>query len=84
VKTGIDVTTRFQYTPLQLINLLHGRGLKALEVYPVHIHGVTPSFKETNMELHSSIANLLQAYARHNTKLLSHASTFMLHVKKEQ
>ncbi len=84
VKTGIDVTTRFQYTPLQLINLLHGRGLKAIEVYPVHIHGVTPLFKETNMELHASIANLLQAYARHNTKLLSHASTFMLHVKKEQ
>jgi len=84
VKTGIDVTTRFQYTPLQLINLLHGRGLKAIEVYPVHIHGVTPSFKEANMELHASIANLLQAYARHNTKLLSHASTFMLHVKKEQ
>lgn len=81
-KTGIDVTTRFQYSPFQLINLLQDRGLRAVEVYPVHIHGVTPSFKEANPEMHASIANLLQAHARHNTQLLAHASTFMLHVKK--
>jgi hypothetical protein len=81
-KTGIDVTTRFQYSPFQLITLLQDRGLQAVEVYPVHIHGVTPSFKETNMEIHRSIATLLQAYARHNTQLLAHASTFMLHVTK--
>lgn len=82
-KTGIDVTTRFQYSPFQLINLLQDKGLRAVEVYPVHIHGATPSFCKANMELHASIANLLQAYARHNTQLLAHASTFMLHVKKE-
>lgn len=81
-KTGINVTTRFQYSPFQLINLLQDRGLRAVEMYPVHIHGVTPSFKETNTEIHASIANLLQAYARHNTQLLIHASTFMLHVQK--
>ena len=83
-KTGIDVTTRFQYSPFQLINLLQDRGLQAIEVYPVHIHGVTPSFTEKNTEIHVSIANLLQAHARHNTQLLGHASTFMLHVKKEE
>jgi len=81
-KTGIDVKTRFQYSPFQLINLLQDRGLQAVDVYPVHIHGVTPVFKETNTEIHASIAHLLQAYARHNTQLLAHASTFMLHVKK--
>lgn len=83
-KTGIDVTTRFQYSPFQLINLLQDRGLRAVEVYPVHIHGVTPSFKEMQTEIHASIENLLQAYARHNTQLLAHASTFMLHVKNEE
>lgn len=81
-KTGIDVTTRFQYTPLQLIRLLHARGLKAVEVRPVHIHGVTPSFKQMKPEVHVSIANLLQAYSRHGMQLLAHASSFMLHVKK--
>lgn len=83
-KTGIDVATRFQYSPFQLINLLQDLGLRAAEVYSVHIHGVTPSFSKTNPETHASIANLLQAFARHNTRLLAHASTFMLHVKKEE
>jgi 2-polyprenyl-3-methyl-5-hydroxy-6-metoxy-1,4-benzoquinol methylase len=81
-KTGIDVRTRFQYSPFQLINLLHNKGLRAKEVYPVHIHGVPPSFKKANREVHTAIANLLQSYARGNTQLLTHASTFMLHVVK--
>lgn len=81
-KTGIEVTARFQYSPFQLVNLLQHRGLRAVEVYPVHIHGVPLSFKENNTEIHASIANLLQEYGRHNTQLLTHASTFMLHMKK--
>ena len=80
--TGIDVTTRFQYTPLQLIKMLRSRDFNFVEVCPVHIHGVTPSFKEKNSGVHTSIANLLQTYARQSNHLLTHASTFMLHVKK--
>ncbi len=80
--TGIHVKTRFQYTPFQLMTLLNDRGLQAVEVYPVHIHGLTPSFKQTNPQIHNSFATLLQTHARHNTQLLAHASTFMLHVKK--
>jgi SAM-dependent methyltransferase len=82
--TGIHVATRFQYSPLQLINLLQEIGLQAIEVYPVHIHGVTPEFKKTNPDVHTSISNLLQTFARHNTQLLAQASSFMLHVKKEK
>ncbi|MBT4430757.1 MAG: methyltransferase domain-containing protein [Nitrospinaceae bacterium] len=79
--TGIDVSTRFQYSPLQLINLLRDRGLMVVEVYPVNVHGVTPVFGKENAEVQASIANLLQGYARHNTQLITQASTFMLHVK---
>ena len=81
-KTGIDVTTRYQYSPFQLISLLQDRGLRAVEVYPVHIHGVTPAFADEHLAIHTSIATLLQAYARHNTQLLSQASSFMLHLTK--
>ena len=42
--TGIGVTTRFQYTPLQLVRLLEERGLKVVEICPIHIHGVPPIF----------------------------------------
>jgi 2-polyprenyl-3-methyl-5-hydroxy-6-metoxy-1,4-benzoquinol methylase len=80
--TGIDVNTRFQYTPLQLIHLLAERGLRVREVYPVHIHGVPPVFKDARPDIHVPIANLLQTSARHRLELLGHSSTFMLHVQK--
>ena len=37
----------------------------------MHIHGVPPAFKETSEEIYVATANLLQAYARHNTQLLA-------------
>jgi 2-polyprenyl-3-methyl-5-hydroxy-6-metoxy-1,4-benzoquinol methylase len=82
--TGIDVVTRFQYSPVQLINLLKGHALEAVEVYPIHIHGVPPSYKQADPELHVHVANTLQASARHNTRLLTQSSSFMVHARKAE
>jgi len=81
-KTGIDVSTRFQYTPLQLINMLNNRGLKASEIYPIHIHSTPSIFKDKQLEIHTSISNLLQTYGRHCKELVPFSSYFMLHVEK--
>lgn len=81
-KTKIDVTTRFQYTPLRLIRMLSERGLKPIEVYPIHIHGVPPAFKNRQPEIHTSISNLLQTYAEQSPELVPWSSSFMLHVRK--
>jgi 2-polyprenyl-3-methyl-5-hydroxy-6-metoxy-1,4-benzoquinol methylase len=81
-KTGIDVTTRFQYTPIQLIQMLSKRGLRPVEIYPIHIHGVPPVFKNKRPEVHTSISNLLQSYAEHNPGLVLFSSSFMLHAQK--
>ncbi len=81
-KTAIDVRTRFQYTPVQLIRMLNDRGFKAKEVYPVHIHGVPPLFKDKYPELHVLISNLLQKYARGCMELIPFSSSFMIHVQK--
>ena len=56
-RTGVDVTTRFQYTPVQLMKMLSERGLKAVEIVPIHIHGVPPAFKDKHPEIHASISN---------------------------
>jgi SAM-dependent methyltransferase len=82
-KTGIDVTTRFQYTPLQVIDKLRNKGFKAVEIYPIHIHCAPPVFKTKYPELHASTSNLLQAYARQCRALIPHASSFMLHALKD-
>jgi hypothetical protein len=81
-KTGIDVTTRFQYTPLQLKNMLNDRGFETVEIYPVHIHTLPPIFKDKYPEIHASISNLLQAYARQCPELIPFSSSFMLHAQK--
>ena len=83
-KTGIDVTTRFQYTPLQLMNMLNDRGFESVEMYPIHIHSVPLLFKDKHPEIHVSISNLLQAYARQCSELVPFSSSFMLHLQKNE
>ncbi|UCF61344.1 MAG: methyltransferase domain-containing protein, partial [Anaerolineaceae bacterium] len=53
-KTGVDVKSRFQYTPVQLMKLLGKRDLKPVELFPIHIHGVPPAFKNKHPEVHTS------------------------------
>jgi len=80
--TGIDVTTRYQYTPLQLITLLKDKGFNAVEIYPIHIHCAPPVFTNKHPEIHGAISNLLQTYGRQSLELVPFSSSFMLHVQR--
>lgn len=82
VQTNIAVATRFQYTPYQLKTLLEDVALSVCEIYPIHVHGVTPSFKSDVPQVHTAIANMLQAFARQRLDLVPTASTFMVHAQK--
>jgi len=82
-QTGIKVTTRYQFTPVQLVSMLAGRGFEPIEIFPVHIHAVPPKFKDKYPAIHGNISNLLQAYAQDNMSLIPQASSFMLHAKKK-
>ena len=81
--TGIEVTTRYQYTPVQLMKMLAREGLIVKDLSPIHVHGMTTTEKEEVPELHWRIANLLQMHAMHNRKMLVMASAFMIHSKKK-
>jgi 2-polyprenyl-3-methyl-5-hydroxy-6-metoxy-1,4-benzoquinol methylase len=81
-RTNIGVSTRYQYTPLQLKGMLAEVGLQVAEICPIHIHGVPPAFKNDHPEVHTSIANLLQSYGRGRLDLVPQASTFMIHARK--
>jgi ubiquinone/menaquinone biosynthesis C-methylase UbiE len=73
---------RYQYTPVQMINMLHNAGFKPIELYPIHIHGAVPKFKDNYTAEHVQISNTLQNLAKGNMYLLPFASSFMIHVKK--
>ncbi len=81
--TGIGVTTRYQYTPVQLMQLLAAGGFSPQQIFPVHIHGVNPAFKSLHPEVHFSIAMLLQDYGYDHLSLIPYSSTFMVHALKE-
>lgn len=81
-QTGIKVTTRYQFTPIQLINMLNKKGFNPVEIFPIHIHGVLPKFKEKYPAIHGNISNLLQTHAQDNMSLIQQSSSFMIHVKK--
>jgi len=81
-RTGIKVSTRYQFTPAQLINMLKDRGFEPVEIFPIHIHGVLPKFKDKYPAIHGNISNLLQSYAQNNMSLIPQSSSFMIHVKK--
>jgi 2-polyprenyl-3-methyl-5-hydroxy-6-metoxy-1,4-benzoquinol methylase len=82
--TGIAVSTRYQFTPAQLIKILTGKGFIIQELYPIHIHAAPPGFTQKNREVHQSISQLLQNYAFENVSLVPFASSFMLHAEKER
>lgn len=82
VNTGIDVSLRLQYTPLQMMKLLRDAGFDVLGISPIHIHGVLPRFANLNPEAHVEISTLLHAHSLDRMDLLPQASSFMIHAQK--
>lgn len=83
-RTVVDVGIRYQFTPGQLAGMLRARGFALKALYPVHVHGVPPSFKACHPATHTSISNLLQNYAHQHVSLVPYSSSFILHAQKEQ
>jgi len=82
--TGIDVSTRLQYTPVQLMRFLEGMGFQTVQISPIHIHGLAPRLASHSAEAHTRISNLLHADALANRHLIPQSSSFMIHATKAQ
>lgn len=85
IHTGINVSTRFQYTPVQLINMLRKHGFETQNLYPIHIHGIPPEMKDKYSSIHGSISNFLQKWTQKNKNfyLIPQSSSFMIHAIKK-
>ena len=85
--TGIDVSTRFQFTPAQLVKMLDAKGFAVKGLCPVHIHGMSPSFATGHKEVHYNVSNLLSQVTDDDkasrNKLIPSASSFMIHATKK-
>lgn len=78
-RTGIEVSTRHQYTPAQLIKLVVEAGFEPKHLGAIHIHGVPPQTKDVLPQAHVASAEFLDQFKNDHPALIPQASSFMLH-----
>jgi 2-polyprenyl-3-methyl-5-hydroxy-6-metoxy-1,4-benzoquinol methylase len=82
-KTGINVESRFQYTPFQLIDKLKINNFKPFDVAPIHIHILSTESRKKYPNLHNQISNYIQNQKKSNLELIPQASSFMISARKK-
>ncbi len=81
--TGVNVNSRYQYTPCQLITMLKNNGFEIIDLYPIHIHLFTTSAKLMQKELHDYLSNKIQNQKDIHLQLIPQSSSFMVAAKKK-
>jgi SAM-dependent methyltransferase len=79
-ETGVKVSTRFQFTPADLLRRIESHGLEVTTIYPVHFHAV-PVSTMTNPEishLQKSIARYVSQHHITMPNFLPYSSSFVI------
>jgi len=80
-KTGINVDTRFQYTPFQIFEKLKKSGFRAFDLSPIHIHIFCTGTKKIHSDFHNVVSNHMQNQIN-NKGLIPQSSSFMISAKR--
>ena len=81
--TGIEVKTRYQYTPLQIIQKLHKYGFETIDLAPINIHLLTTSARSITPEIHDFTSNELQQRNDLYMNVIPQSSSFMVAARKK-
>ena len=81
-KTSVSVSTRYQYTPFQMIQIFSRAGLKVKNLFPVHYHPLAAPVKDDFMDLHIQTSNMLNEQAQNDHRLIPKGSTFVIDGEK--
>jgi len=77
------VNKMYQYTPLQLVNVLKKNKFKILDIHPNHIHGISTGAKEKNPAIHKQIGEYLLDHNNLHVNLIPSSSSFTIVAKKQ-
>lgn len=80
--TQVEVETRYQYTPAELIFKLREHGFRPNAVYPINFHGLAPSLKKKFLDVHLHLSNTMSTAASTDPRLIPQSSTFVLDMRK--
>lgn len=80
--TGFNIDTRYQYTPLQTIEILRRHGFKTTALSPIHIHIFTTGARSMLSEIHDYVSNYAQEKENAYLPLIPQSSSFMIVARK--
>jgi len=81
--TGIDVQTRYQFTPSDLLEKVEKAGFKVTNIYPVNYHAFNPAVENAEIiSIKAEIAELVSVKHQSDFRLLPNSSSFVLEAKK--
>lgn len=78
-RAGIEVETRFQYTPAQLVQLIERHGFHVVALSPVNYHGLPPSLKDAWPDAHTAIKRTVMPRLTECHHAIPYGSVFMVH-----
>ena len=80
--TGIQVDTRYQYSPAELCMRLTNAGLNPKALIPVNYHGIPTSLIETYRSEYESLALNMSRSKTYDQRLLPYCSSFLVAAEK--
>lgn len=81
-KTHVNVESRYQYSPAELIYYLKKYGFKLNCIYPINFHGLMPGLKNDFHDIHLELADTINKLASTDIRLIPQSSTFVLDIRK--
>lgn len=81
--SDIPVSTRYQYTPFQLMDLLKNNGFKTIELYPIHIHVFPTNTRNNPPKIHDNVSNHIQNQKNIPIQFITQSSSFMIVARKK-
>jgi len=80
--TQVEVETRYQYSPAELIFILRDHGFTPKCIYPINFHGLTPALKKDFPDVHRNVSTTMKTRAPTDPRLITQSSTFVLDIRK--
>ncbi len=79
---AVEVTTRYQYTPSELVGLMNGHGFAPHALFGVNYHGVPANLDDVTTATRVELADAVFANRRRDHRFLPWSSTFVLAARR--
>lgn len=81
--TGIEVATRYQFTPSDLMYRIEKHGFKVSNIYSVHYHAFNPAIGNENfLTIRKKISEMVSENFQADFRFLPNSSSFVIEAKK--